>query len=238
MANGATSRRFVPYYRVSTGGQGRSGLGLEAQRVTAHGYMGDVEPIAEFVEVESGKRTDRPELAKALAACRLHNATLVIAKLDRLARNAQFLMGLVDSGVDVVFCDLPQIPPGAVGRFLLQQMANVAELERGLISERTKAALAAAKARGQRLGNDGSNLRNPAMQDRIAAGRARGTAARKANADKRAADVLPVIRTIQAEGAASLRELAAALNARQISAARGGEWSAVQVRRVLQTAAA
>src|SRR5918997_3223253 len=144
----ATISKTVAYYRVSTDRQGRSGLGLDAQRDTVRQFLagtGGYPPIAEYVETESGRKTDqqRPELAKALAACRAHKATLVIAKLDRLSRNQAFLMRLVDSGVDVLFCDLPEIGRGATGRFMLQQMAAVAELEAGLISERTKAALRA-----------------------------------------------------------------------------------------------
>src|SRR5215207_6167172 len=153
----APALRFVAYYRVSTERQGRSGLGLEAQReaVARHvtGVAGQV--VAAFEEVESGKRNDRPQLAAALAACRAQRATLLIAKLDRLARNARFLLGVVEGSGEggVVFCDLPQVPPGPVGKFLVTQMAAVAELEAGLISQRTRAALAAAKARGVRLGN-------------------------------------------------------------------------------------
>ena len=142
--------KVVAYYRVSTDRQGRSGLGLGAQREAVRSLIeasGGWPPVAEFTETESGRRADRPQLAAALAACRVHRAVLVIAKLDRLARNQAFLMALIDSGVGVLFCDLPEIPAGAVGRFMLQQMAAVAELEAGLISERAKAALAAKVAR-------------------------------------------------------------------------------------------
>ncbi len=127
---------FVAYYRVSTDKQGRSGLGLEAQRGGVGAYIAsrDGRLVAEFEEVESGKRTDRPELAKALAACRSRGAALVIAKLDRLARNARFLLDVVEGTGEqgVVFCDLPQVPPGPVGKFLLPQFAAVALLEAGL----------------------------------------------------------------------------------------------------------
>ncbi len=149
--------RFVAYYRVSTDRQGRSGLGLDAQRAAVAKYVAGAGGVvaAEFEEVESGKRADRPQLAAALAACRARRAALVIAKLDRLARNARFLLHVVEGTGEagVVFCDLPSVPPGPVGKFLLTQMAAVAELEAGLISQRTRAALAVAKARGTVLGN-------------------------------------------------------------------------------------
>src|ERR671911_796243 len=137
--------KFVAYYRVSTERQGRSGLGLEAQRKAVEDYLngGRWQLLAEFVEVESGKREDRPKLAEALALCRLHGATLVIAKLDRLSRDAHFLLGLQKAGVDFVAADMPDANKMTVGI-----MALVAQHEREMISERTKAALAAAKARG------------------------------------------------------------------------------------------
>ncbi|WP_431270263.1 recombinase family protein [Dankookia sp. P2] len=136
--------RYIAYFRVSTERQGRSGLGLDAQRMAVARHIASAggQVVAEFQEVESGKRNDRPQLAAALAACRAHRATLLIAKLDRLARNARFLLGVVEGSGDggVVFCDLPQVPPGPVGKFLVTQMAAVAELEAGLISQRTRAA--------------------------------------------------------------------------------------------------
>jgi DNA invertase Pin-like site-specific DNA recombinase len=141
---------------VSTDKQGRSGLGLEAQREAVTRYLngGNWTLAAEYVETESGKRSDRPKLAAALAHAKAIKATVVFAKLDRLTRNVDLLRSLVASDVDLVFCDLPHVPAGAMGRFLLTQMASVAELlEAGLVSERTKAALAAAKARGVKLGN-------------------------------------------------------------------------------------
>src|SRR3977135_542636 len=151
MANG----KFVSYLRVSTDKQGRSGLGLEAQREAVATYLngGKWTLVAEYVETESGKRADRPKLKAALAHAKAIGATLVFAKLDRLTPNFDLLPALAASDVDLVFCDPPHVPAGAMGRFLLTQMASVAELEAGLISERTKAALAAAKARGVKLGN-------------------------------------------------------------------------------------
>jgi DNA invertase Pin-like site-specific DNA recombinase len=154
-SGGRVKGKFVSYLRVITDKQGRSGLGLEAQRAAVEGYLngGRWTLFAEYVEAESRQRTDRPKLAKALAHAKAIGATVVFAKLDRLARNVDLLGKLVASDVDLVFCDLPHVPPGAMGRFPLTQMASVAELEAGLISERTKAALAAAKARGVKLGN-------------------------------------------------------------------------------------
>ncbi len=150
-----SSGSFVAYYRVSTGRQGKSGFGIEAQREAVANYLngGDWRIVAEFTEVESGRRSDRPELDKALMAARLHRASLVVSKVDRLTRSVAFLSRLLEAGVDVRFADLPQIE-GATGRFLLQQMVAVAELEAGMISARTKAALAAAKRRGKKLGGD------------------------------------------------------------------------------------
>ena len=224
-------RRFVAYLRVSTDSQGRSGLGLDAQRhaVAAHVAQAGGEVVAEFQEVESGKRADRPQLAAALAACRTRRAVLVIAKLDRLARNARFLLSVVEGSGEagVVFCDLPTVPAGPVGKFLLTQMAAVAELEAGLISQRTRAALAVAKARGVRLGNPSPPPATPAMAAAARAARSRQVA-------ERAADVLAVMRQVQAEGAGSLRAIAAGLHAHGVRTPAGKEqWSAAQVRRLL-----
>jgi DNA invertase Pin-like site-specific DNA recombinase len=143
--------RFVAYYRVSTEQQGRSGLGLEAQQAAVRAYLngGAWTLLGEFVEVESGKRADRPELARALEHCRLTGAVLVVAKLDRLTRNMAFLAALMDSGVEFVACDNPH-----ANRLTLHLLGAVAEHERGMISARTKAALEAAKARGVALGGD------------------------------------------------------------------------------------
>ena len=142
--------------QVSTDKQKRSGLGLAAQKEAVAAYLngGRWKLTGEFTEVESGKKDDRPQLVQALAMCRLQNATLVVAKLDRLARNAEFLRSIVRESGDkgVIFCDLPKVPEGPTGKFLIGIMAEVAELEAGLIGQRTKAALQAAKARGVVLG--------------------------------------------------------------------------------------
>jgi DNA invertase Pin-like site-specific DNA recombinase len=219
--------RTVAYYRVSTDKQGRSGLGLEAQQAAVRAFLDGKgwPPLAEFVEVESGKRADRPELAKALAACRLYGATLVIAKLDRLSRNAAFLLTLRDSGVEFVACDMPD-----ANRLTVGIMAMVAEDEGERISARTKAALQAAKARGTRLGGFRGYV--PSEADRAAA-----AAAKVARARATATAVLPVIRELQAAGIVSFSGLARALTQRGVPTPGGaGAWQAVQVQRILDRA--
>lgn len=217
--------KFVSYLRVSTARQGLSGLGLEAQRQAVEEYLngGRWKLIAEFKEVESGKNSERPELEEALRTCRINGATLLVAKLDRLARDAHFLLGLQKAGVDFVACDLPQ-----ANRLTVGILAVVAEEEARAISARTKAALEAARRRGVRLGNP---------HNRTRAGTKRGLAAsakaRSERAARFAADVLPDFKAARKEGAKSLTAMADALNARKIPAPRGGKWSAVQVKRVL-----
>jgi DNA invertase Pin-like site-specific DNA recombinase len=215
--------KFVSYLRVSTDKQGRSGLGLEAQRKAVEEFLNGRRwtLLEEFVEVESGSRDGRPKLAEGLALCRLHGATLVIAKLDRLSRDAHFLLRLQKANVKFVAADMPEANEMVVGI-----MAVVAQAERKMISARTKAALAAAKARGRVLGRP-ENLKNQE------AGRERGRAQRTRTAGERAADLRPIIADLQASGAKSLRQIAAGLNQRGIPAARSGAWSAVQVKRVL-----
>lgn len=225
--------KAVAYYRVSRDKQGVSGLGLDAQRKAvedrceAEGWEIIAPP---FTEVESGKRADRPQLALALAHARLVGATLVVSKLDRLARNTKFLLTLIDSGADVVFCDLPNLPAGPVGRFMLTQMAAVAELEAGLISQRTKAALAAAKERGTKLGNPNG----AAALKRAAKGNSAAVGAVKAAADRHAADLAPVIADLREAGCRSLRDLASALNERRMRTPRGGKWHPTSVKNLLE----
>jgi len=222
--SGPNTGKFVCYFRVSTQRQGRSGLGLEAQQRAVHDYLngGDWRIIAEFTEVESGKRGDRPKLAEALKACRVHGARLVIAKLDRLARDAHFLLGLQKAGVDFVAADMPD-----ANRLTVGILALVAEHEAKAISDRTKAALAAAKVRGVKLGGDrGARLTQNA--------RRAGWEARTARADAKATDLAPIIAELQAAGITSLRGIAAELTKRGIPTAGGhGDWQAAQVRRVL-----
>jgi DNA invertase Pin-like site-specific DNA recombinase len=177
--------------------------------------------LDEFTEQESGKRSDRPQLAAALAACRLHRATLVIARLDRLARNVAFVSALMESGVEFTAADFPQ-----ANRLTVHILAAVAEHEAHIISERTRAALAAAKARGVCLGG----FRGGVATDEA---RARSRAARTSRADRRAIDLAPIIRVAQASGASSLRSIASHLDQRGITAPRGGAWSAKQINDVL-----
>jgi DNA invertase Pin-like site-specific DNA recombinase len=217
-------RGFVAYYRVSTASQGRSGLGLEAQQAAVAAFLRGVAPLAAMTEVESGKNNGRPKLGEALALCRLTGATLVVAKLDRLARNARFLLSVVEGSSEggVVFCDLPSVPAGPVGRFLITQMAAVAELEAGLIAQRTRVALAASKARGATLGG----WRGGPKVDTEA-----GMKARQDKADAYAAAVGPLVAEMQGRGL-SLRVIAAELSARGIRTPRDGAWSAAAVRAV------
>lgn len=228
-----TVKKFVAYYRVSTRKQGASGLGLEAQRAAVEGYLngGSWKIVAEFTEIESGRRSDRPALEEALAAARVHQAPLVVAKVDRLTRSVAFLSKLLEAGVDVRFADLPSIE-GPTGRFMLQQMASVAELEAGLISSRTKAALAAAKARGTRLGGHRGIKLSEQSQ-------AAGRAAQADRAKQRATDLAPVLSRLALEGITSASAMARALTERGIPTARGStKWTALQVLRVTARAEA
>jgi len=205
--------------------QGRSGLGLDAQRKAVQDYLngGKWQLISEHVEIESGKRNNRPELLKALAACRVHRATLVVAKIDRLSRNAAFLLTLRDAGVDFVAVDLPD-----ANRMTVGIMAVVAEHEREAISARTKAALDAARRRGVRLGNPAHLNQSARRLGTIASAKVR-----QARAAQRATDLAPTIAELREGGLSSLRSLAVGLNTRGIPATHGGEWSASQVRRLL-----
>jgi DNA invertase Pin-like site-specific DNA recombinase len=215
---------FVSYLRVSTRAQGQSGLGLDAQRKAVTDYLngGRWSLIDEYVEVESGANDERPELAKALALCRVHNATLVIAKLDRLSRDAHFLLGLQKAGVKFVAADMPEANEMIVGI-----MAVVAQAERKMISARTKAALQAAKERGVKLGGDRGNIRAVSAKGRLCALETRRRAARQ-----RAEDLEPIISELRTRGITSLGGIAAALNGRGVPAARGGKWTATQVQRL------
>jgi DNA invertase Pin-like site-specific DNA recombinase len=220
---------FVAYYRVSTARQGRSGLGLDAQVAAVRAYLngGEWHLVGEFTEVESGRRHARPELDRALKLAQLHRVPLVVAKVDRLTRSAAFLQRLLDSEVEILFCDLPKIE-GPTGRFLLRQMASVAELEADMISARTKGALAAARKRGKKLGG---KRRTKLTDDARAAGRE--VIAERAR--RQAANMADTINTIRAAGVTTLQGIADELNRRAIPTAAGrpGEWQAVQVRRVL-----
>lgn len=217
--------KYVAYYRVSTARQGRSGLGLEAQREAVRAFLAGRgwPPVAEFTEVESGKRSDRPELAAALTACRSRRATLVVAKLDRLSRDAAFLLTLQNAGVEFVCADMPE-----ANRLTVGLMAVIAQHEREMIARRTREALAAAKARGVKLGGY-----RPGSEERIQAAVPAAAAARTAAADARASLVAGYVREMQREGC-SLRKIAELLNAGGHVAPRGGAWSPVQVARLLR----
>ncbi len=216
--------KFISYLRVSTDKQGRNGLGMEAQRKAVEDYLdgGKWELLAEYVEVESGKRDTRPELRKALHHAKVTGATLVIAKLDRLSRNARFLLELQEAGTKFVCADMPDANNLTIGI-----LALVAQQEREATSRRTKEALAAAKARGVKLGNP-----NGAKHLREY-GNAAGVAALKAKAAERAEDLRPVVDDIQAAGTTSIRGLAMELNRRGILTPRGGQWHATSAARLL-----
>lgn len=222
--------KYVAYYRVSTDKQGRSGLGLEAQQSAVRQYLDGKgwPPIAEFAEVESGKRNARPQLKAALNHCKVMNAVLVVAKVDRLARNANFVGAILESGVQVVFLDMPNLGEGAVPTFILQQLASVAQLEAGLISERTKAALDAARARGVKLGGDRGY--RPSKDAALAAAKAKSE-----DAQHKAELLQPVIADIVSAGHASLAQIAAELNRRDIpTPSRRGSWKPTMVSRVMK----
>ncbi|MEE4380108.1 MAG: recombinase family protein [Candidatus Competibacteraceae bacterium] len=209
---------FIPYYRVSTDRQGRSGLGLEAQQQAVAAFIaqrGGV-VVETFTEIESGRKNDRPQLAAALSICRCHRATLVIAKLDRLARNVHFISGLLESAVDFVAVDMPE-----ANKLTIHILAAVAEHEREMISQRTKEALQAAKQRGVTLGSP-----TPHHGAEIAA------RVRQQKATEYRAGILPVLRQLQADGL-SLRQIAETLNQRDVPTARGGKWYARTVKNVL-----
>jgi DNA invertase Pin-like site-specific DNA recombinase len=222
MANG----KFISYCRVSTARQGVSGLGLEAQQKAIKDYLngGAWELIGEYIEVESGKKNDRPKLQEALTRCRNTGATLIIAKLDRLARNVQFISTLMESRVDFVAVDFPQ-----ANRLTVHILAAVAEHEGRMISERVKLALAAAKARGKKLGNP-QNLTAEAQ----AKGAEAGNHAKTILADAFALELTPIIQT-HLTGGMNLSQVARQLNASHILTARGkaGTWTPQAVKNVL-----
>lgn len=215
-------KRFVTYCRVSTNHQGSNGLGMASQTETVRRYVqgqqGEV--VGEFLEVESGGKTDagRPQLAEALALAKKSKGVLVVAKLDRLSRNAEFLLRLQNAGVDFVCCDCPN-----VDRFTVGILALVAQRERELISERTKSALMAAKSRGVKLG-----AVNPRKQVELMV-----VGARKAK-EEFAAGILPIIREIQSTGVTTLQGVADCLNRRGITTRRGCQFSPTQIHLLLK----
>jgi DNA invertase Pin-like site-specific DNA recombinase len=218
--------KFVSYLRVSTVKQGRSGLGLQAQRAAIDAYAKPrgLTELKSFTEVESGKHNARPELTKALHLCKVTGSTLVIAKLDRLSRNAAFLLTLRDSGARFIAADLPEANELTIGI-----MALVAEQERLAISRRTREALQAAKMRGRKLGNPNG----AAALRRAGKGNAAGVRAAVAAADSHAADLEPVIASLRNEGIVSLGAIAAALTERGMRTPRGGQWHKASVRNLI-----
>jgi len=219
MANG----RFVTYMRVSTDRQGRSGLGLDAQRKAVADYLngGRWKVVGEFVEIESGRKNDRPKLKEAFALCRVMGARLLVAKLDRLSRDAAFLLSLQDAGIEFVACDMPD-----ANRMTVGILASVAEYEREQISARTKAALAAAKARGQTLGGFHGHIATREAGDK-------GRAVRMAAAADKASALTPLFADMARLGIVTLAAIAEALNERGVPTATGkGDWTAAGVARV------
>lgn len=217
---------FVSYLRLSTGKQQGSGLGLEAQRSAVETFLngGRWSVIEELVEIESRRRDDRPALQKALTSCRIHDATLLIAKLDRLSRDAAFLLDLQKAGIKFVACDLPEADNFTLGVFAL-----LAKREHELISSRTREALAAAKRRGVKLGGNRGNLPSVARDGSLSSAQVRSR-----KAQSRADDLMPIIRPLINAGR-STSAVAAELNARGIPTVRGGGggWQPTQVSRVI-----
>ena len=212
--------KYVAYVRVSTEKQASSGLGREAQQAAINAFLKtDDQLLATYMEVESGKDSDRPELAKALRHTKLTGAKLLVAKLDRLSRTVSFIAQLMDSRVDFVACDQPSATPLTIHIY-----AAMAEHERNMISERTKAALKAAKERGVKLGGFRGVKVDPAL----------GTAAKKERAMSFNTRVGEAIGELQTEGVTSLSELARRLNEQGIPTSRGRAWRATQVARVLE----
>lgn len=221
--------RFVAYYRVSTKRQGRSALGLEAQRqaVERHLSQQSGQLVASFTEVESGKLNERPQLEAALLRCRATRATLLVAKLDRLSRDAGFLMTLRNGDVRFQALDLPE-----ANTLTLGVMAAMAQHERETISARTKAALLARKARGLPLGTPRDLSKYQATASRL------GNAVRSAKATERSRNIMPMIEEAKAGGAGTLRQIAGFLNEAGASTARGTKWTAAAVQRVMKRAQA
>src|SRR6266436_10200470 len=221
------SNKTFFYIRVSTAQQGRSGLGIEAQRQALQHFAQAeaIEVLGEYVEVETGKGTDalerRPQLKAALSAARKNRCRIAVAKLDRLSRDVHFISGLMAQKVPFWVAELgPDVDP-----FVLHLFAALAEKERALISTRTRQALAAAKARGVALGNPRLHVARRSAVESV-----------KADADRYAANVLPIIREARKAGATTLRQIAEALNARGVATARGGQWHAKSVSNILERA--
>jgi len=211
--------RYIAYLRVSTQRQGSSGLGLQAQQEIIRKHLNGNSPIAEFVEVESGRKSDRPKLHEALELCKKEKATLIVAKMDRLSRNVAFTSQLLDSGIEIVFCDFPK-----ANRLVLTIIAAISEYEAGLIRQRTKAALQVKKENGCRLGKPDNLMRN---LDRAIANSRNTNQAKALNNpnNKRAVAILRGLVT----KTSNLSEMARVLNEEGFQASKGGRFSAKQV---------
>lgn len=217
--------KYIAYLRVSTQRQGFSGLGLEAQREMIHNYLRDKEPTAEYIEVESGRKSDRPKLKDALAQCRKTGATLIVAKLDRLARNVAFLSSLLESDVEIVFCDFPQ-----ANKMVLHILSAISQYEAELIAARTKAALQAKKARGYKLGNPEHLLNN--HQEAISRSVARTK--EKANSNPNNKRAVAILRTLAKDDAYTFQEMADILNAEGFVSSQGKTFTRSTVFKLIQ----
>lgn len=215
---------YVAYYRVSTQKQGYSGLGLEAQQEIIHNYLHDINPIAEFTEIESGRKKDRPKLKEALALCRKTGATLIVAKLDRLARNVAFLSQLLESDVEIEFCDFPQ-----ANKMMLHILSAISQYEAELVSTRTRQALQAKKSRGYTLGNP-EHLLDKHSQ---AIARSVETNKAKANTNPNNMRAIAMIRVLLADGM-NLKQIASKLNADGFVTSRGCKFSAATVYAIIK----
>lgn len=216
--------KFIEYLRVSTRGQGASGLGLDAQKEIIRNYLKGVEPIASFVEVESGRKSDRPKLQEALKMCRKEKATLIVAKLDRLSRNVAFTSKLLESDVEIKFCDFPE-----ANRLVLHIISSIAEYEANLIRTRTRQALEAKRARGEPLGKPENFINN---QDK-AVTNSRKTIKAKADSNPNNKRAIAMLRVL-ANNTSNLSEMARVLNREGFSTSKGGQFTAQQVKILLQ----
>ena len=216
--------KFIEYLRVSTRGQGASGLGLDAQKEIIRNYLKGVEPTASFVEVESGRHNDRPKLQEALKMCRKEKATLIVAKLDRLSRNVAFTSRLLESDVEIKFCDFPE-----ANRLVLHIISSIAEYEANLIRTRTRQALEAKRARGEPLGKPENFINN---QDKAVAN-SRKTIKAKADSNPNNKRAIAMLRVL-ANNTSNLSEMARVLNREGFSTSKGGQFTAQQVKILLQ----
>lgn len=216
--------QYVAYLRVSTHKQGLSGLGLEAQREIIRNHLHDTNPIAEFVEVESGRKSERPKLKEALTLCRKEDATLIVAKLDRLARSVSFLSGLLESDVEIVFCDFPQ-----ANKMVLHIISAISQYEAELIAARTKASLQAKKSRGFRLGNPEHllNKHRQAIQNSIR------TIKEKAENNPNNKRAVAMLRTLTGKNA-TYQEMANFLNEQGFTTSRGCSFSKSTVYKLIK----